>query len=166
MLCTPLHQKGTLVLLSSICIHIYRHTRPHAGVKQSHKGAVGIVCDLCVTLIQVTLASGQGGTPADGTSQREWGNSWQVTECAAGAGLVLVWRDSSWNYQLRFKHISVQVQLILHFPRFCWNISYVLTTSAVLSEAWVSWSLWNCTVILYNFHWYLDSDISSSRPLD
>jgi hypothetical protein len=28
----------------------------------------------------VSLAAGQGGTPADGKAQREWGNSWQVRE--------------------------------------------------------------------------------------
>ena len=38
----------------------------------------------------MSLAAGQGGTPADGKAQREWGNSWQLTEMAAAAGLVLV----------------------------------------------------------------------------
>jgi hypothetical protein len=40
--------------------------------------------------MQVSLAAGQGGTPADSKAQREWGNSWQLTEMAAAAGLVLV----------------------------------------------------------------------------
>jgi hypothetical protein len=39
----------------------------------------------------VTLSGGQGGTEADGAHQRENPmDSWQVTEAAAAAGLVLV----------------------------------------------------------------------------
>ena len=38
--------------------------------------------------ICVTLAQGQGGTPAD-QPQREWDNSWQIVAMAAESGLVL-----------------------------------------------------------------------------
>eukprot|EP00611_Tribonema_gayanum_P027676 TRINITY_DN6915_c0_g1_i1.p1 TRINITY_DN6915_c0_g1~~TRINITY_DN6915_c0_g1_i1.p1 ORF type:complete len:568 (-),score=52.13 TRINITY_DN6915_c0_g1_i1:17-1720(-) len=37
----------------------------------------------------VTLAKGQGGTSVDGPHRRKWGDSWQVVELAARAGLVL-----------------------------------------------------------------------------
>ena len=39
--------------------------------------------------IVVTLARGQGGTAADAPHLRAWGDSWQLTEQAAGAGLLL-----------------------------------------------------------------------------
>lgn len=38
--------------------------------------------------IWVTLCNGQGGTPMD-TTQRAWGDTWQVVHCAAEAGLLL-----------------------------------------------------------------------------
>mmetsp|Transcript_25451 Transcript_25451/g.33235 ORF Transcript_25451/g.33235 Transcript_25451/m.33235 type:complete len:340 (-) Transcript_25451:375-1394(-) len=41
-----------------------------------------------ISEIKVTLAKGQGGTEAD-EEQRIWGNSWQVVEQGAKAGLVL-----------------------------------------------------------------------------
>ena len=36
----------------------------------------------------VTLAQGQGGTPAD-QPKREWANSWQIVAMAAYADLIL-----------------------------------------------------------------------------
>ena len=39
--------------------------------------------------IVLTLARGQGGTAADAPHQRQWGDSWQVAEQGAKAGLLL-----------------------------------------------------------------------------
>ncbi|XP_065352032.1 uncharacterized protein LOC135947251 [Cloeon dipterum] len=39
--------------------------------------------------IIVNLCKGQGGTPADGDNQRDWGNSWQINEMAAISGFIL-----------------------------------------------------------------------------
>ncbi|XP_059487210.1 uncharacterized protein LOC132203430 [Neocloeon triangulifer] len=43
----------------------------------------------CTPRVIVNLCKGQGGTEADGSDQRVWGNSWQINEMAAASGFVL-----------------------------------------------------------------------------
>ncbi|XP_070621632.1 ferredoxin-fold anticodon-binding domain-containing protein 1 [Erythrolamprus reginae] len=71
----------------------FPHCGKKAGIKKNRELLARFFCSCADVLaekgdIHVALCKGQGGTPAD-QPVREWHNSWQVAEMAAGAGFIL-----------------------------------------------------------------------------
>jgi hypothetical protein len=71
-------------------------------VLQPVQDTTGSNSSVALPEVRVTLARGQGGTPAE-KPQREWHNSWQIVEQAGRAGLVLEsvveFKSSEWQVE-------------------------------------------------------------------
>lgn len=70
---------------------------PHSGAKgrvERNRSLLAAVCasvarDVDCATLEIALASGQGGTAADGQARRAWGDSWQLPFAAAEGGLLI-----------------------------------------------------------------------------